>query len=212
MQKGTTLTLADPHQHLRLPLLLKVALLFVLLTASTFIFANENSDETTSVTSDGFNIDNLATRLVDNVFMVDVEQNFEFNDTVVEALDNGVPITLETQFLVYTESWYSTNTILELNQRYIINYHALSQQYILTNLNTEKQSSYLSLHKVIGALKKIKDLPLVDKNLLPKDEELYIRVRNRLDISALPLPLRATAYFSASWRLKSDWATWILKE
>lgn len=187
---------------------MRVALLFVLLTATTSTFADEAPSEDWG----DFLINNLTTHLADNVFMVNVEQEFNLNNTVTEALVNGVPITLETEFSVYTESWYSSTTILELNQRYRVNYHALSQQFILTNLNTEKQSSYSSLHKVLLSLQQIKDLPLVDKSLLPQDEELYIRVRNRLDISALPLPLRATAYFSSSWRLKSDWATWVLKE
>ena len=193
------------------PLIFRVGLLFVLLTLCTFLFAANTTDNSTE-SHNNFIINNLATSLVDDVFLVDVEQEFNLNTTVTEALDNGVPITLETEFSVYSESWYMTSTLLNLTQRYQVNYHALSQQYILTNLNTEKQSSYASLHKVLAALTQIKDLPLVDKNILPRSEELYIKVRNRLDISSLPLPLRATAYFSSSWRLKSDWATWILKE
>ncbi len=207
MQTGTVIYTNTFRNH-KLSLVLKVALLFVLLTVATFLFANEKSKESQSELI----INNLATHLVDNVFLVDVEQEFNLNNTITEALNNGVAIVLETQFSVYTESWYMNTTILDLNQRFKINYHALSQQYILTNLNTGKQSSYSSLYTILIALQKIKDLPLVDKNLLPKNEELYIRVRNRLDISALPLPLRATAYFSSNWRLKSDWATWILKE
>ena len=187
--------------------LLRPALLFILLSVTTLVFATEKEESNSN-----FLINNLATRLVDNVFMVDVEQEINLNKTVIEALVNGVPITLETQFSVYTESWYMSTTILNLSQKYKINYHALSQQYILTNLNTEKQLSFSSLHRVLATLSKITDIPLVDKNLLPKNEELYIKVRNQLDIGSLPLPLRATAYFSSSWRLKSDWATWILKE
>ncbi len=187
--------------------LLRPALLFILLSVTTLVFATEKEESNSN-----FLIKNLATRLVDNVFMVDVEQEINLNKTVIEALVNGVPITLETQFSVYTESWYMSTTILNLSQKYKINYHALSQQYILTNLNTEKQLSFSSLHRVLATLSKITDIPLVDKNLLPKNEELYIKVRNQLDIGSLPLPLRATAYFSSSWRLKSDWATWILKE
>lgn len=193
--------------------LLRIALVFVLLTIATLVYtttvyaeAKEQND--TAV----FTINSLTTKLIDNVFLADLEQEFHLNDTVTEAILNGVPVTLQTEFTIYTDSWYWNEEIVTINQRFKINYHALSQQYILTNINTGKQASYFKLYRVLNELTTIKNLPLVDKNILPKNGEMFIKVRNRLEIESLPLPLKATAYLSGSWRLKSDWATWLLTD
>ncbi len=192
--------------------LLRSAFAFILLTLSTLISTNISAETQQQENPAIFSINNLTTKLIDNVFIADLEQEFHLNDTVIEAMQNGVPITLQTQFNIYTDHWYWNEEIVAITQRYRINYHALSQQYILTNINTGKQTSYSKLYRVLDELTTIKNLPLVDKNILPEDKELFITVRNRLEIESLPLPLKATAYLSGSWRLKSDWATWLLKD
>jgi hypothetical protein len=46
--------------------------------------------------------------------------------------------------------------------------------------------------------------------LLVSDERYEGALRARLDIEALPAPLRVFAYLSDDWRLTSEWYTWPL--
>ena len=43
------------------------------------------------------------------------------------------------------------------------------------------------------------------------DEEYLVRVDVKLDIEALPLPLRPVAYLKPSWDLTSGWSRWPLE-
>ncbi len=211
MQTKTVINSSYSKTYGMIPLL-RLALAFILLTISTLISTNVSADAKQQENQAVFAINSLTTKLIDHVFLADLEQEFHLNETVIEAMQNGVPITLQTQFNIYKDRWYWDEEIVTITQRYRINYHALIQQYILTNINTGKQAFYSKLYRVLDELTTIRNLPLVDKNILPEDKELFITVRNRLEIESLPLPLKATAYLSGNWRLKSDWATWLLKD
>jgi hypothetical protein len=56
----------------------------------------------------------------------------------------------------------------------------------------------------------ITDFPMLDKGLLNPNERYEGALRARLDLDALPTPLRLFAYISDDWRLASEWRTWRL--
>ena len=43
-----------------------------------------------------------------------------------------------------------------------------------------------------------------------KQDEYTLAIRAKLDIEALPAPLRPVAYVSPSWRMSSGWYEWNL--
>jgi len=90
-------------------------------------------------------------------------------------------------------------------------YHALSEKYIIHNLNSGAQNNYISLNAALYSLSNIRDFPLIDKNLLEEGDNYYVRLRTYLDIESLPAPMRPIAYISSQWQLESDWFSWPLK-
>ena len=60
----------------------------------------------------------------------------------------------------------------------------------------------------VEALGTIADFPLLDAYLLEGEKHYMLYVRARLDIEALPSPLRPLAYLSSLWRLESEWYRW----
>ncbi|MBD3671297.1 MAG: DUF4390 domain-containing protein [Gammaproteobacteria bacterium] len=136
--------------------------------------------------------------------------DFGLNDTVLEALHNGVSLTIETQARLYRQrDWIWDKQVSGLDRRYRLRYFALSQLYLLTNLDDESKRSFLSLSAALY------NLGHFDAELAPRHEVLsgqphYLRMRIFLDIESLPAPLRPLAYMSSRWRLKSKWHEWTL--
>jgi uncharacterized protein DUF4390 len=95
-------------------------------------------------------------------------------------------------------------------QRYEIQYHALADQYLLRSLNSGSQFVYSTLGEALATLGRIEKLPVLDAHLLQKDELYKVRVRSRLDLSSLPVPMQLKAYVSSEWWLSSGWYSWDL--
>ncbi len=149
--------------------------------------------------------------LVEGVYRLGARVEFRLNDTVREALENGVPLVLELQIQVVRERellW--PEIIAELRQRFSLRYHALSQRYLVRNFNTGVLQSFRFLDDALRAIGNIYDLPLLDANLLKKDGDYRVRLRSQLDIESLPTPMRLWAYLDSDWRLNSGWYEWPL--
>lgn len=155
---------------------------------------------------------NADTTLVNDVYVLNARIDYEFSPAVLEALENGVPLTLQADIeIVHPRRLVWDDKFTDLQQRYRIEYHALSQQYLVKNLNSGIQYNFLRQHDAINALGTITDLPLLDKRLLTPGRHYIARLRARLDLQALPTPLLLQAYLSPQWHLISDWYTWPLQ-
>lgn len=160
----------------------------------------------------GFKILSAETTLTKHVYHLDANMELNFSDDALEALRSGVPLIVLVNIEVLDDrSWWWDKTIAELEQGYLLLYHALSEKYIIHNLNSGSQQNYNSLNTAISSLSHIRDFPLIDKNLLEDSDDYYFRLRIYLDIESLPAPMRPIAYISSQWQLESDWFSWPLK-
>jgi len=158
-----------------------------------------------------FEVCDAETKHEEGVHLLNARLFFGLSAEVQEALQSGVPITLQLKIEILRERSYMWNeSVASLNQKYRLHYHILSQQFILTNLNTKINSSYESSEEAISAISEVHELPIIDSKLLKESESYYGRVRVKLVISDLPSPLRLWAYLSSDWRLKSEWFQWQL--
>jgi len=142
------------------------------------------------------------------VRIMDVRIHYEFSQEVLRALNNGLPIILETQAEeLEPRSMLWDKRITTTLVRREIRYHALSQQYLVRNIETDSQVNFLTLSLAIDALGAIDGLPLSTGRT---DKPKRYRIRTRLDIEGLPSPLRLLAYLSKDWLLDSQWQSWPL--
>jgi hypothetical protein len=158
----------------------------------------------------GFVVDRANTVLRDDVFYIDANINFQFSEKSLEALDNGVPLTIQIDFEVRRTLWKWSTTVVSVSARYELAVHAFSRHYVVRNLNLGTAQSFASLDGARLALGQVRDFPLVDNPLLAPDVDYTWRVRASLDIEALPAPLRPLAYLSSLWRHDSIWYEWPL--
>ena len=159
-----------------------------------------------TVAAQGFAITSVSPKLSDGVYYLNADIQFELNDAVREALENGVAVTVVFEAGVQrSRTWGWDQAIAELSARYSIEYYALSSRYVLRNLELGTSKSFRRLEGLLSELGAIRDFPLVDAKLFNPTDTYTVRVRARLDIESLPAPLRPLAYLSALWRLSTDW-------
>ena len=132
--------------------------------------------------------------------------HFNFSQVALEALDNGLPITLVTEIeLVEPGEWLWSRTIWKKSFTHEIQYHALSQQYLVKSIQASFPKAYLTLSSALGALGRIENLEVRKPEKSDPDKNHIIRVRTGLDSEKLPIPLRPLTYLSDSWRLRGNW-------
>lgn len=158
-----------------------------------------------------FRVINAEAHLVEGVYRVDANIEFELNDAVREALANGVPLVFEIDLRIRRpREWLWDETVAMLVQRFELRYHALSNRYVVRHLNTAGRHSFASLGDALYHIGSVRGLPLIDQALLEPGTPYEAGIRARLDIESLPSPMQVMAYVSRSWWLDSDWHTWPL--
>ncbi len=158
-----------------------------------------------------FSVQGAKTTLKDGVYRLDALLTFALPKKVLEALDNGVLLTFALDIDVRQPRRYLwDNSIASLEQRTTLQYFALTDQYLLRNLNSGHEASYSTLTSALHALGDIRGLPIIDAKLLDPDEHYMVSIRSYLDFESLPVPLRMRAYISRNWWLTSGWYSWDL--
>ena len=159
--------------------------------------------------SSEFIVREAHTTLNNKVYYLNARIDFTLSDEVLEALHKGVPIMIKLEIEISRARDYLWDeTITGLKQRYELEYHALIKQYTIKNLNSGALHSYPDLNVALSVLGTIADLPILDKNLLDPDEQYSGRIRAKVDINVLPVPLRLLAYLTSGWSLTSEWFLW----
>ncbi len=158
-----------------------------------------------------FEVEQVTTRLDDDTFFMDANVRYGFSDSALDALDNGVPLTVEMHIQVRPEDdWIWQESLVDLRLRYRIRYKPLSERYLVSQLPGTQGRTYVTRDAALTALGEIRDLPLISRDSLDADTAYEVQVRVSLDIEELPLPLRPMAYLYPSWKQASKWTKWPL--
>jgi len=160
-----------------------------------------------------FEVRRASTTLTDNVFFLNAELYYRLSPQAIEALDNGVNLTVDVEIeILRSRRWRIDPEVAALKQSFQLAFNALSRRYVVLNLNSGAQRSYSSLNASLTAMGQIAELPVIDAALLDSEGRYIIRIRSVLDQQKLPGSLQLLAFWSDGYRLESDWYSWILSE
>jgi hypothetical protein len=124
------------------------------------------------------------------------------------AIEEGVPVTLTLVAEIRrVRRMLRDETVASLEQRWILQYHALSQRFLVTSANSGQQDSYTTLVLALEALADIHRLPAVDENLLLKGRRYDVNLRATADIGGLPETLKALMFWR-DWSRSTEWYAW----
>lgn len=160
-----------------------------------------------------FDVRSAGTRLLDGVHVLDARLQLVLSDEALDALDSGVPLTIELEVdVIRVRRFFMPDaTDAELTMRYELEYRPLSQRYIVRNRNSGDQESFATLYSALNDLGRIQELPIIDDAILEKDADYRMRVQAVLSTHQYPAPLRILFFWRDQWQLKSEWYEWPLE-
>jgi hypothetical protein len=159
-----------------------------------------------------FEVRQAMAELRDGVYYLNAVIAYRLSSEAMDALHAGVPlgIRLDVEFLD-PRRWWFDNEAAALRQSYELEYHALSERYIVLNVNSGDQASFGSLFAALTYLGRIERLPLIDRAVLDENRGYDVRLRAVLDQEQFPGPLRLLAFWRRDWSIASEWYRWPLQ-
>ncbi|WP_242513446.1 DUF4390 domain-containing protein [Halochromatium salexigens] len=161
--------------------------------------------------ADGFHVIDAKTRRVDGKHILSAEIDYRFSERALEALENGVPLTIQVHLQVREQgAWIWDESLVDRRLRYRIRYKPLSERYLVSRLPSEDGRIFVTRQAAIAALGELNDLHLISAHHLDPQQAYEVHLRASLDIEELPLPLRPMAYLRAGWKQSTGWTRWPL--
>ena len=158
-----------------------------------------------------FKVTGAETRRGESDWRIDADVKIRLSGGAREALDNGVPLVLDFQVqALEKQPWLWDKVVAEQKRSRQLQYHALSRTYLVKDLNTGFQRSFRYLDEALQDAGVLEDVAVLEFDEMKDGRRYAVRLRGRLDIEALPTPVRLLAYVSSAWDMDSDWYKWRL--
>jgi hypothetical protein len=144
------------------------------------------------------------------------ELNAKVDIALPEDARKGIEAGLTLRFvyeiaLSRVRGYWPDANVAELVQAYELSYHALSQRYLLRNLNTGEQQDFGSLQAALEQLGDVRGLPVIDADLVKDDGRYEVSLRAVIDLSTTPAALQWLLFWTDDWSAASEWFTWPLR-
>ena len=146
------------------------------------------------------------------VWFLDARIDYTLNDAATEALQSGLALDVELVIsLTERRRLLWDPEFAGLKQHYELQYHALTERYIVRNLNSGEQATFAGIGAALAHLGNVRYLPLIDDALLDPGERYDVSLRAVLDIKQLGGPLALIGFLWDDWRIVSEWKRWQLR-
>jgi hypothetical protein len=145
----------------------------------------------------------------EGVYELNATVNLDLPEGARNVVREGVPLTLNLEIVVQRQrNYWLDDTVATLEQRYELVYHALSERYLVRNLNSGEQASFATLDAALDDMRVIGHLPILDQALLEQEGRHEISIRASIDVHTMPDALRFVLFWADDWRQRSEWYTW----
>jgi len=159
-----------------------------------------------------FQVRSAIAELRDGVYYLNAVIGYRLSTEATDALHSGVPLGIRLDIeIIHPRRWWFDDDSVALRQSYQLDYHAISERYIVLNANSGEQISFASLFSALEYIGRIERLPLIDSAVLADDRGYYVRLRASLDQEQFPGPLRLLAFWRRDWAIASEWYRWPLR-
>jgi hypothetical protein len=157
-------------------------------------------------------LDDVTVAVDEGVYELDALLDLHLPAAGRRAVESGLTLRLNYEIVIDRERRYMPDAeVAYLEQRYEINYHALSQRWLVRNLNTGEQTDFGSLEMALARSSELRGLPIIDAALLPPGPVYHGRIRAVLALSTAPDAFGWLLFWADDWSAESDWKTWTLR-
>lgn len=159
-----------------------------------------------------FEVRTASSELAGDVYFINALIQLRLSDEAREALESGVPLIFRIEAeLIHSRRFWFDDEEADLVQRFLLEYHSLTERYLVRNLNSGDQASFATLSSALSFLGRIERLPFIDLALLDPDRVYDARIRAELDTDRFPGPLRLLTFWRRDFSLSSEWYRWRLQ-
>lgn len=131
---------------------------------------------------------------------------------VEQMVHDGATLNFTLQLRVSRDRrWWRNATLNEFEQRYQVQYHSVSERYVVRNQSTAEQNSYATLTAALESLKAINNLMVLDEEQVNAAAGNEVSLRALIEVRAIPRALGMLLFWVDDYSLESDWYTWPLK-
>lgn len=142
-------------------------------------------------------------------YVLNADIDYRFSEPAIEALRNGVPLTLVLGLKIKRErAYWWDETVLNERRVFRIRYQPLAKLYQLVHESSGAPRNFASLNALLDAMGAIRGLSVLPEERVSKGEHYRASLAVGLDIESLPLPLRPVAYVTPAWYLNSPRFRW----
>ena len=146
-------------------------------------------------------------------YVLNADIDYRFSEEAIEALENGVPLTLDVCLRIEQHRRFVWNkTLADVVLTYRIRHHALAKLFQVINEGSGVRRNFASLEAAVDFLGSVRGVPVVRSEKLAENIQYEAALRVELNREALPLPLRPVSYLKPQWYLASSWHTWLLEK
>ncbi len=157
-------------------------------------------------------IRDVQASLDEGVYELDAKVDLTLPDGARKAVESGLTLRLTYEITVDRVRRYMPDAgIAALEQRYEVSYHALSQRYLVKNLNTGEQQDFGSLQAALDRVGDLRGLPVIDAALVSDGPVYEGRIRAVLGMNTAPDVFGWLLFWTDDWSAESDWKTWTLR-
>lgn len=147
----------------------------------------------------------------DGVYEFDAAIDIGLSGGARRAIDGGLTLRLDYEIEIARVRRYMPDAgLAAIVQSFELSYHALSQRYLVRNLNTGEQQDFGTLNAAVDRLSEVHGLPLIDASLFEPDATYEIRVRAAIDLRTAPDVLAWLLFWTDDWNATSEWYSWTL--
>jgi Domain of unknown function (DUF4390) len=148
----------------------------------------------------------------EHVYQLNATLDLALSRNAAQAIHEGVAVVFELDLSVVRKRRYLPDVeVGSLAQRWQIHYHALSERYLVNNLNSGQQASYSSLAAALGALSAVRALPAIDEALIERGQRYEASLRATAAVEGgLPAALKFIIFW-IDWKRTTDWYTWAVR-
>ncbi|AMN45619.1 hypothetical protein ACG33_00565 [Steroidobacter denitrificans] len=156
-----------------------------------------------------FEIRSAYVEPAEQVYQLNATIDFHLPQEARAAIRDGAPLLLRVDIVVQRQrNFWLDETVAALSQNYEVSFHALSERYLVRNLNSGEQTSHGTLDAALNQLRVISNLPILDQTLIRPGSRHEISLRASLDVRTMPDTLRFLLFWVDDWRQRTEWYTW----
>jgi hypothetical protein len=146
-------------------------------------------------------------------YTLNADIQFHFSKEALKALEHGIALQIDIEVQAkQNRKWLWDKKIRKKTLSQRLEHQPLSDQYLVTDLNTGIKRNFHSFHHALEFLGSINDYPFLELASLQQGKTYTALVRASLNKESLPAPLRLSAYVSSDWQLSSPWYRWAIQQ